>query len=194
MKVAQTVFRTLGTCVLLSALGNVLPSAVAQTAALDPALRNGQHDLDFNIGAWTAHIKVLRAPATGPATWVEFNGTAVVRKVWDGRAQLEEVEADGSTGHFEALVLLLYDPESHQWSKSFANSSDGQLSQRMIGEFSNGHGEFLDQESFHGRIALMRADWSDITASSSHFQESFSRDEGKTWQPYFIATFTRQAY
>jgi hypothetical protein len=186
----KALFRSLGTCVLLGAF--VPHSAVAQAPAAPQAQRDGQRDLDFNLGSWRARIQILHTSLTGPGTWVELNGTAVVRNVWGGRAQLEEIEADGSTGHLEALVLLLYDPQSHQWSKSFANSTDGQLGQAMIGEFSNGHGEFLDQESFHGRIALMRADWSDITANSQHFQESFSYDEGKTWQPYFIATFTRQ--
>jgi hypothetical protein len=77
--------------------------------------RDGQHDFDFNLGTWKTHIRYLRQPATGP-TWVEFDGTVVVRKVWDGRAQLEEIEADGSAGHFEGLTLFLYNPESHQWN------------------------------------------------------------------------------
>jgi hypothetical protein len=132
--------------------------------------------MDFNIGSWKAHIKLLRTPLTGTSTWVELNGTAVVRRLWSGCAQLEEVEVDGSIGHFEALVLLLYDPQSHQWSKSFANGNDGQLTQPMIGEFNNARGEFYDQETYHGRAALMRAVWSDITVNSQHFQESFSYD------------------
>jgi hypothetical protein len=174
---------------LLGALGSFSHPAAAQTASAPQAQHDGQRDMDFNIGSWRAHISLL----TGTGAWVELNGTAVVRKVWSGRAQLEEVEADGPIGHFEALVLFLYDPQSHQWSKSFSNSNDGQLNQPMIGEFSNGRGEFYDQETYHGRAALMRAVWSDITVNSQHFQESFSIDGGKTWEPYFIATFTRAA-
>jgi len=30
------------------------------------------------------------------------------------RAQLEEIEADGSSGHFEGLTLFLYNPQAHQ--------------------------------------------------------------------------------
>jgi len=191
MKTAGRLFRTLGALVLLGALGTFSQPASAQTAPTPQAQRDGQRDMDFNIGTWRAHINLLRTPLKGTGTWVELNGTAVVRKVWGGRAQLEEVEADGSIGHFEALVLLLYDPHSHQWSKSFANSNDGQLIQPMIGEFRDGRGEFYDQETYHGRTALMRAVWSNITVNSQHFQEAFSFDGGKTWEPYFVATFMR---
>jgi hypothetical protein len=74
----------------------------------------------------------------------------VVRKVWDGRAQLEEVEADGPNGHFEDLCLFLYNPGSHPWSMNFANSKTGAVSMPpTIGEFKNGRGEFYDQETFN---------------------------------------------
>jgi hypothetical protein len=181
----------LGAFALLGALATTSHSGAVQVAPAVQARHDGQHDLDFNIGSWSTHIRVLRALPTG-LTWAELNGTAVVRKIWSGRAQLEEIEADGSMGDFEALVLFLYDPKSHQWSKSFANSSDGQLTQPMTGEFNHGRGEFFDQETYRGRMALMRAVWSDITGNSSHFEESFSYDGGRTWEPYFVATFTRE--
>lgn len=157
------------------------------------ALRDGQHDFDFNLGNWRTHIKLLRKAASGPDTWVEFDGAASVRKIWGGRAQLEEIEADGGTGHLEALTLFLYNPQAHQWSKVFADSSDGELGQAMVGEFKGGRGEFFDQESYRGRTVLMRAVWSDITANSQHFEESFSADGGKTWKPCFVAAVTRQS-
>jgi hypothetical protein len=75
--------------------------------------RDGQHDFDFNFGTWKTHMKRLKHPLTGSAEWVELHGTVAVRKVWDRRAQLEEVEADGPNGHFEDLGLFLYNLEGH---------------------------------------------------------------------------------
>jgi hypothetical protein len=123
---------------------------------------------------------------------VEFDGTVVVRKVWDGRAQLEEIEANGSAGHFEGLTLFLYNPESHQWSQNFANSSDGTMGTPSIGEFKDGRGEFYSQEPYHGKTVLIRGVWSDITADSHRFEQSFSRDGGKTWEPNFVAILSRE--
>jgi len=85
----------------------------------------------------------LLHPLTGSTTWVEFEGTTVVRKVWNGRANLVELEANSPAGHIEGLSLRLYNPQSHQWSLNFANSIDGTLNQPTIGEFNNGRGEFF---------------------------------------------------
>src|SRR5204862_4969923 len=99
--------------------------------------RDGQHDFDFEIGAWKTHLKRLVHPLTGSTTWVEYDGTTVVRKVWNGRANLVELEVNGPAGHLEGLSLRLYNPESHQWSLNFSNSSGGTMSQPTIGEFKN---------------------------------------------------------
>src|SRR5438309_3267292 len=104
-----------------------------------------------------------------------------------GRANLIELEVDGPAGHIEALNLRLYNPESHQWSLNFANSSGGTISQPTIGEFKNGRGEFFDQEPLNGRAILVRFVISDITPNSCRFEQSFSEDGGKTWEVNWIA-------
>jgi hypothetical protein len=167
-------------------------SQTTPTAAESKQLRDGQHDFDFNLGNWKTHISRLPHPLTGSTTWVELNGAVVIRKVWEGRAQFEEIEADGPSGHFEGLTLFLYNPQSHQWSLNFANSREGTVSTPSVGEFKNGRGEFYDQESFNGRSILVRQIWSDITPDSHRFEQSFSDDGGKSWEPNFIAVLTRE--
>src|SRR5262249_13757674 len=96
-------------------------------------MRDGQHDFDFEIGSWKTHVRRLVRPLTGSTTWVEYEGTTVVRKIWNGRANLLELEAEGPAGHFQGMNLRLYNPESHQWSLNFSNSNSGTLSQPTIG-------------------------------------------------------------
>jgi hypothetical protein len=153
--------------------------------------RDGQHDFDFEIGTWKTHLKRLVRPLTGSTTWVEYEGTTVVRKVWDGRANLVELKADGPAGHFEGLNLRLYNPESRQWSLNFANSSSGSLSLPTIGQFKNGRGEFFNQETLNGRAIFVRFVISDITPNSCRFEQAFSEDGGKTWEVNWIAIDTR---
>lgn len=145
----------------------------------------------FEIGTWKTHLLRLLHPLTGSTTWVEYEGTTVVRKVWNGRANLIELEADGPAGHFEGLSLRLYNPQSHQWSLNFANSNGGTMSQPTIGEFKNGRGEFFDQETLNGRAIYVRFVISDITPNSCRFEQAFSDDGGKTWEVNWIATDTR---
>jgi len=152
---------------------------------------DGQHDFDFELGTWKIHLKKLQNPLSGSTTWVEFDGTSVTRKVWDGRADLEEFETDGAIGHIEGLTLRLYNPQSRQWSLYWINSKDGILGQPTIGEFKNGRGEFFDQEPINGRVILVRFVWSEITSNSAHFEQSFSDDGGKTWEVNWITDQTR---
>lgn len=185
------------TLVLLCPIpGPAQANSEAAKAALHEAAgpRDGQHDFDFNIGTWKTHIRRLLHPLTGSTTWVELDGTVTSSKVWDGRAHLEEIEADGSAGHFESLTLFLYNPQTRQWNISFANSKDGTLSLPAIGEFKNGRGEFFDTEPSgpNGRSILVRVVWSDITPNSHQFEQSFSDDGGKTWERNFVATLTRE--
>src|SRR3984893_6900959 len=84
-------------------------SEAAKTSVQHPPTEHdGQHDFDFEIGTWKIHLKRLDRRLTGSTTWVEFDGTSVTRKVWDGRADLEEFETDSPAGgHIER-----YDPAS----------------------------------------------------------------------------------
>ena len=169
-------------------------SAVAQanaaTSSSRPA-RDGQHDFDFEFGAWKCHISRLQHPLTGSTTWLQYEGTSIVQTVWDGRANMGELEVDGPAGHIEGLSLRLYNPQSRQWYISWANSNDGALGPPMIGEFSDGRGEFYDQETFNGRAIYVRFIFSDVTPTSFRLEQAFSADGGKTWEPNWLATFTR---
>ncbi|SFS18402.1 hypothetical protein SAMN05216570_3714 [Dyella sp. OK004] len=173
------------TCSLMAALQPL--NGLAQT----PAERDGQTDFDFHLGNWKSSISRLQHPLTGSTTWIQCHGTLAARKVWDGRAQMEELEADCPAGHIEDLLLFLYNPQTRQWSLNSAAVNDGVIGRPMFGEFKNGRGEFYDQEAFKGRTIMVRQVWSDITPTTHHFEQSFSDDGGKTWEPNFRATLTR---
>ena len=188
----------LRTCLLLCGLLAVVasPPARAQSdttaqPADAPEPGDGQDDFDFEIGTWRTELSLLRNPLSGSSTWVEYEGTSVVRKVWDGRANLVELDVEGSTGRIEGLSLRLYNPESGQWSLNFANSAYGELTPPVIGGFENGRGEFYGQEMLNGRPIFVRFIISDITPTSCRFEQAFSADGGKTWEVNWIAVDTR---
>ncbi|HXC69314.1 MAG TPA: hypothetical protein VN644_05035 [Pyrinomonadaceae bacterium] len=153
--------------------------------------RDGQHDFDFEIGTWKTHLRRLVRPLTGSTTWVEYDGTTVVRKVWNGRANLVELKANGPAGNFEGLSLRLYNPQSRQWTLNFANINDGVLAQPTIGEFKDGRGEFYNQEKYNERAILVRFVITKITDDKYQFEQAFSDDGGKTWEVNWIAVDTR---
>ena len=168
------------------------PFAQSNAVPLTPTQqRDGQHDFDFEFGAWKIQLKRLVKPLTGSTSWLEYSGTSVVRKVWDGKANLGELEVSGATGRIEGLSLRTYNPQSHQWLIGWVNSTDGTMGPAMIGGFKNGRGEFFNQESFNGRAIFVRFVFSNITANAFHFEQAFSDDGGKTWEANWIANFIK---
>src|SRR5262245_13589404 len=158
-----------------------------------PVPRDGSRDFDFHAGTWKTRVRRRLHPLTGSSEWAEYDGTTVVRSVWNGKANLVELEADGPKGHLELLSLRLYDPESRQWSLNVASSGGGTLGPPTIGAFRNGRGEFYDQETIGGRAVLVRFVISDITPESCRFEQAFSPDGGRTWEVNWIATDVRAA-
>jgi hypothetical protein len=167
------------------------PPAPAEKPA-GPEMRDGQHDFDFALGTWKTHISVMQHPLSGSTSWTQIEGTAVIRKVWDGRADLEEIEGDSATGHFEGMTLRLYNPQAHQWNLYWANGKDGTLATAMVGEFKDGRGVFYDQETNNGRAILSRNIYFDITPTSYRFEQAYSDDGGQTWETNFTAALTRE--
>src|SRR4051812_23326080 len=160
------------------ALGFSLALGLPSSAVLaqQTAPRDGQHDFDFEIGTWKTQLRRLAKPLSGDTTWVTYSGTTAVRKVWDGRANLVELDVAGPAGRIEGLSLRLYNPQSQQWSLNFSNRRGGTLSVPSIGEFRKGRGEFYSHEEYNGRMIFVRFVIIPLTPDSCRFEQSYSDD------------------
>jgi len=157
------------------------------------AERDGQRDFDFEIGSWRAHLSRLDHPLAGSSHWLDYDGTSVVRTVWDGRANIGELDVSGPAGRIQGLTIRLYDAARRQWNITWANAAAGTLDPAtMFGEFLNGRGEFFGRDSFNGRAIDVRFVFSNMTRNAFHFEQSFSADGGTTWEVNWKAEFTRQ--
>lgn len=168
------------------------PALAQAQSAPTAALRDGAHDMDFNQGVWHTEITRFPDPFGDPSKVVRLAGTVTVKPIWNGKAWLEEIEADGRNGRWEGANLFFYDPNAHQWVQSFVNSTDGHFDAPPgIGEKRGENIEFYSTDDFKGRSVLDRGVWSDFTPDSHTYTESFSDDGGRTWHPTFIAHVTR---
>jgi hypothetical protein len=165
--------------------------AAGQPARSAPPTLGGPHDFDFEFGDWTCHLKRLVHPLSGASEWVEYDGPSIVRKVWDGKANLGEIELTGPAGHIEGLSLRVYNPATHQWSVTYANSGFGMGGPPLVGGFRGGRGEFYAADTLNDRAIFVRFIFSDITPATFRLEQAFSDDGGKTWEANWIATFRR---
>lgn len=172
-------------------LGCVFTPSWAIAAPDAPARADGSHDFDFNLGTWHTHIRRLKQPLSGQADWVEMRGTVTVNPIWNGKAQVEEIEADGAGGRFEGMTVFLYDPAHHQWRQYFADSDDGVLETPSVGRFTGKCGEFYSQELYQGRAVLVRGVWTVTSPDTHRYEQAYSDDGGKTWEANFIADLSR---
>jgi len=180
--------RTLFPLLTLAALIALAPCAGAQDAG---AVRDGQHDFDWEIGTWQTRLSRLQGPLTGSTTWVEYEGTSVISEVAGGSANLVELDVEGPAGRLEVISLRLYDPSSGQWSLHAASPRSGTLFPPVIGGFTGGRGEFYGQEIMNGRPIYVRFVITNVDPRTWRFEQAFSADGGRTWEANWIAVDTR---
>ncbi|MBS0479615.1 MAG: hypothetical protein JSR79_09985 [Proteobacteria bacterium] len=167
-----------------------MPPAVAQDAP--SAARDGQKDFDFEIGAWTTAVRVLRNPLSGQSPdWAEYKGTSVVKPLLDGRANFVELSVAGAGGRIEGGSLRLYNPQTRQWSLNFASLRNGMLTAPVYGGFDGkGRGEFYGQDNIDGRVVMVRFVITLVSPGEAHFEQAYSADGGVTWETNWVAVDT----
>jgi hypothetical protein len=156
------------------------------TASVD---HDGRHDFDSFAGTWKCHTKYRAHPLAESDTWIEYDGTEIFQKIWDG-AMLESSAVAGAKGP-TGLMLYTYNPQSRQWYVYFASSKDGKLGPPNVGEFRNGRGEFFAQDTLNGKLMLNRYIWSQTASNPPHYEESWSSDGGQTWELSRIVDLAR---
>lgn len=175
---------------MLAAFGWSTPG-LSQPLTLPPP-HDGSHDMDFSFGRWKTDVTIFKDPFNDPTATTHMTGTKTVRPVWNGKAAIEEIEADGADGHWEAANIMLYDPAAHQWTQNYVDSATGRLDRAPgVGEFRDGKLEFHWQATIKGRAVLARGTWSDFTPNSHTYEVARSDDGGRTWHTSFVAHLTR---
>jgi hypothetical protein len=104
----------------------------SRAAKVNVAERDGQHDFDPLLGTWNYHLKRRPHPLTGSTAWHELDATGTCFRVWDGRANLDTIEADDPTGHIEgAGPASVQSPDSsvepllgHQQKRNHGSTPD----------------------------------------------------------------------
>lgn len=171
------------------AVGMMAASSVARSAQLDR-----QRDFDWEFGAWTTHVRVLRNPLSGePPVWATYEGTSVVKPLMGGRANFVELSVRGTAGAIEGGALRLYNPKAAQWSLNYASLSNGLLTAPVFGAFDQaGKGVFVGQDQLGGRTILVRFIITRPSADTAQFEQSYSADGGSSWETNWIAVDTRR--
>lgn len=177
--------------------GSAVPAVAHRGNDTSPpaaAMSNGQDDFAWEIGSWTTKVRVLLNPLSGEEPkWAEYEGTSIVRRLLDGRANFVELSVAGPLGKIEGGALRLFNPQSRQWSLNYASLRNGLLTAPVYGGFDDrGRGTFYGQDMLDGRAILVRFIITRMSASEARFEQAYSADGGVGWEVNWIAVDTRR--
>ena len=168
----------------------LLAALMAMSPAVRAAPHDGSHDFDFTFGTWSEHSRRLLHPLSGSNDWVEWDGRTVVRKIWDGRANMAEYKGVTPSGPLELIALRVYNPAARQWNLNFATSKVGKLNDISgAGEFKDGRIDFYDQEALNGRAILVRFSVYSTGPDTHVSEQAFSADGGKSWEVNWVNSY-----
>jgi hypothetical protein len=154
------------------------------------------NDFDFYTGTWDI-INRRRTDfledscfVQEATEWEEFPAVSTASRHLGGMANFDEVEfpMKGLRG----VTLRLFDPEREEWSLYWISSRTGTLTTPVVGRFVDGRGDFRGDDRIDGRDIRVRYLWSDITATTAHWEQAFSMDGERTWITNWIMESTRR--
>ncbi|MBY8341705.1 hypothetical protein LXH13_32030 [Streptomyces spinosirectus] len=152
---------------------------------------SGPHDFDFLHGEWQVANRRRTDFLDPDSGWEEFPATAWCRPLFDGAANIDEIDMPhlGAKG----LTLRLFDTEREEWSLSWSNSRSGQLFPPVVGRFDGDRGEFYGDDMHDGKDVRVRYVWSGLSPAAARWEQAFSTDGGASWLTNWIMDFTRRA-
>ncbi|MGW6738728.1 hypothetical protein [Streptomyces sp. NPDC055013] len=147
------------------------------------------HDFDFFHGDWDVVNRRRTDFLDRDSDWEEFPATSRCRPLFDGAANIDEVDMAhlGSKG----LTLRLFDRATEQWSLNWSSSRTGKLFPPVLGRFEGERGEFYGDDVHDGKDVQVRFVWSGVSAASARWEQAFSMDGGETWLTNWTMDFTR---
>ena len=177
---------------LVTACGAAAARAPAPTVPAAPvagAPTGTVHDFDWMAGAWTVMNHRLKTRWVGSHDWDEFPAKDCATLYIDGVANVDEIAFP--TKGWAGVTLRTFNVQTRQWSIYWVNSRTGVLFPPVVGGFEGDRGVFYGDDEDDGIPVKERFIWTRQGPDHAHWEQSFSRDGGRTWEVNWTNDFTR---
>lgn len=152
---------------------------------------SSKNDFDFLLGRWAIDNRMLKERLCGSNKWRRFEANLEVKKILSGTGSVSIFRAIINSRFFEGMMLRLFNPVTKLWSLHWVDNWSAVLQPPLIGEFTNGKGEFYCDYFYNDEPVKILHIWSNITSKSAHWEQAFSNDSGKTWETNWTMEFYR---
>jgi hypothetical protein len=142
---------------------------------------------DFLEGEWRIQNRRLKDGTKDE--WETFEGEATVWRAWSGAASIEWLRIPAK--RFEGMGVRMFRSDTGQWADHWVNAKNGVLGDPLLGQFKQGVGEFLSEETVNGQRLLAKSVWDEITPTTCRWYQATSEDDGKTWSETWVMRWHR---
>lgn len=147
--------------------------------------RMARNDFDFFHGSWHVEHK----QRTGGEEWIEYSGGCVARDLAGGIGFVDEMTfPTGNTGS----TIALYEPGEDRWAHYWVSSRDGVMQPAVYGTRTGPTAEFFGSDTHEGRPIRVRSVWQIDSPDRFTWEQSFSDDDGSTWETNWVMLFSRR--
>ena len=152
----------------------------------------GAKDFDFLQGRWLIRHKKLAERLVGSTTWLEFETPAAHQLILGGLGNIDHCRIE-SGEFFEGVSLRLFDKASELWRIYWMDTNGATLFPPVEGTFAGPIGLFRGYDQHNGIPVLAEFRWDKTNPEAPVWQQSFSTDDGKTWEVNWYMYFSRVA-
>ncbi len=147
-------------------------------------------DFDFLQGWFDVSGRRLRDPLDPASGWIDVPATSSAVVAFEGAVSIDEMWFPNERRF--GLSLRLFDPASRTWTVRWLDGRGGGLQPPVEGRWAGGRCWFTGADSHQGRPLLASYSWSEVTDSGARWEQSFSLDNGRTWQSNWVMQFARR--
>jgi len=150
----------------------------------------GASDFDFLQGRWLIHHKKLAERLVSCQTWHEFRTPAANQLILGGLGNIDHIRTE-SGDFYEGASLRLFDKAARLWRIYWMDTNGATLFPPVEGSFSDTVGLFRGRDEHKGVPVLVEFRWDKADPEAPTWQQSFSADDGRTWEVNWYMHFSR---
>jgi hypothetical protein len=123
-------------------------------------------------------------------TWHEFQTPALNQLILGGLGNIDQCRTE-SGDFYEGASLRLFDKDSRHWRIYWMDTNGATLFPPVEGSFSDTVGLFRGHDQHNGIPVQVEFRWDKTNPETPTWQQSFSADNGNTWEVNWHMSFSR---
>jgi hypothetical protein len=143
---------------------------------------SSQHDFEFLVGDWQCHNRRLSKRLKHSEEWTKSMSSVTNRRFLNGVTNVDVSKTIRDGSPFETISIRTFNPQTRLWSSYWVDGKTGIMDPPVIGSFEQNIGTFYGTTQWEGKPVLVMYKWDKTNPQSPRWSQSYSIDNGNTWE------------